>query len=437
MNPEIQNPEEPNIICACGKKYKSFYNYKNHLVKRKCQPETPSKQPDKLNPPEIRDEPILENTNTNQVRNPNPVQETTHRDIAQTQTEPAAPIAYKSSSNNINPKTKCDYCDKLYSNHHIKTHKQRCKHKYKETYEYKLLSRAGIRNIPETYIEVRELYIKLIEDNPGFFNDLPPDRKAFEAFERGLPQRGRPRKPRPDEEQDKNLNTPKKIYKRGTTTINNIMNNTMNNNTTNNTTNNNTINNIQQNNIQQNNINLFINPVYHESLAHITPERQMFIILQRLHAFKALIDSVYEIPSNQNIYISDRKGEKVNYLDKEHGINNGGSQDIIGNIAMCHLGTLDNFIETHKQDVPQHRQNDLKFLEDLLLNEKNNPCVIKQLNDKITSLSGSSKILLDNYQKQKIIDYIKSLPVGHFLPGDDDFNPELASSTNPEHDKLV
>ena len=430
MGPGNKITEEPNIVCACGKTYKSFYNYKNHLVKRRCQPETPANPPDMPNPPQIPDEIILENTNTNQVSNPNQVQETTHRDIAHIQTEQLAPIAYKSSKTNINPKIKCDYCEKLYSNHHIKTHKQRCKHKYKETYEYKLLSRVGICDIPETYIEVRELYIKLLEDNPRIFNDLPPDRKAFEEFERGLTQRGRPRKTRLDDNQDEELNIHKKIYKRHNT-INNTMNNTMNNNTTNNNTTNNTI-----NNIQQNNINLFINPVYQESIAHITPERQMFIILQRLHAFKALIDSVYETPANHNIYISDRKGEQVNYIDREHGINNGSSQDIIGNIAMGHLGTLDNFIEANKQDVPQHRQNDLKFLEDLLLNEKNNPCVIKQLNDKITSLSGSAKILMDKYQKQKIIDYINSLPVGHFLPGDDDFNPELVSSTNPETVKL-
>lgn len=414
-------------ICACGKTFAIFRSYNSHVVKHKCHLKSDTNPPNSTNPPQHQTSPILENTNTNQVSNPNQVQETTTQAIAQIQSEQLPQIAYKSSKENINPKIKCDYCEKLYSNHHIKTHKQRCKHKYKETYEYKLLSRAGIRDIPETYIEVRELYIKLLEDNPGIFNDLPPDRKAFEEFEKGLPQRGRPRKPRPNDNQDEDLNIPKKIYKRHTT-----INNTLNNNTTNNnTTNNNTI-----NNIQQNNINLFINPVYHESLTHITPERQMFIILQRFHAFKALIDSVYETPANHNIYISDRKGEQVNYLDKEHGINNGSSQDIIGNIAMGHLGTLDNFIETHKQDVPQHRQNDVKFLEDPLLNEKNNPCVIKQLNDKITSLSGSAKILMDKYQKQKIIDYINSLPVGHFLPGDDDFNPELTSSTNPAPVKL-
>jgi len=400
-------------ICACGKTFAIFRSYNSHVLKHKCHTKSDIKTPDTSNPSQKPDTPTLQKNNTNLVNNPNQVKETILGDIAQIQTEISEKIAYKSSSNHINPKVKCDYCEKLYSNHHIKTHKQRCKHKYKETYEYKLLMRAGIRDIPETYIEVRELFVKLLEDNPGIFNDLPPDSKAFAEFEKGLPQRGRPRKSRPNEEE---LNIPRKIYKRQTTI--------------NNTTNNNTTNNIQQNNIQ-NNINVFINPVYQESIAHITPERQMFIILQRLHAFKALIDSVYETPANHNIYISDRKGEQVHYLDREHGINNGSSQDIIGNIAMTHLGTLDNFIEANKNDVPTHRQNDLKFLEELLLNEKNNPCVIKQLNDKVMSLSGSAKILLDKYQKQKIIDYINSLPIGHFLPGDNDFDPEFPNFSAP------
>jgi hypothetical protein len=78
--------------------------------------------------------------------------------------------------------------------------------------------------------------------------------------------------------------------------------------------------------------------------------------------------------------------------------------------SLAHLGQIDNFIETHKDNIPEQRQNDLKFLEAFLLNENNNASVIKQLNDKVSVLSGSSKILLDKFQKQQAIDYINSLP---------------------------
>jgi hypothetical protein len=163
-----------------------------------------------------------------------------------------------------------------------------------------------------------------------------------------------------------------------------------------------------------------MNPACHESVKHITPERKKYIILQRKTSFKALIDSVYEDLANHNVYILDRKGEQVKYLDKEHGVNNGGSNNIIGNIAMAmadwlhpslaHLGHLDDFIETHKKDIPEHSKNDLNFLEEFLINENNNPEVIKQLNDKVVSLANSSKTLLDKYEKNKVTEFINELP---------------------------
>ena len=247
-----------------------------------------------------------------------------------------------------------------------------------------------------------------------------------------MQQRGRPRKNKIIVQSNNTINASKNQYRKHTT-INNITNNNINN--VNNVQNVQNVQNVN-NNITQNNINVYINPVYHESIAHIKPERRLYIILQRLNAFKALIDSIYEEPANHNIYISDRKGEQVKYMDSEHGINNGASEDIIGNVAMSHLGHLDNLIEIHKNEVPEYRQNDLKFLEDLLLNEKNNPCVIKQLNEKISSLSGSSKILLDKYQKQKIIDYINSLPVGHFAPEPNCSNSELHNYLDSEPTKI-
>ena len=367
--------------CVCGKKYTMFRYYKEHILKHKCRL-SDSESP--LNPTNTAPEnmnPTLSNPNMNLDNTTQNVPESVQINNEQIYPEN---VAYKSSHKNINPKATCNFCDKLYSTHHIKTHKLKCKYRYKDCHEYKLLVRAGITNIPETYIEVIELSSKLNETTPQIFMNLPPDRTQLEGLETARQQIGRPRKV-------KNNTTSQVIGKQ----INNITNN--------NITNNNITNNNQQ-------INVFINPICQESLAHITPERQMFIILQRLHAFKALIDSVYETPANHNICISDRKGEQVKYLDAEHGINNGNAQNIIGDIAMSHLGHLDNFIETHKNEVPEHRKNDLKFLEAFLINENNNTDVIKQLNDKVVSLSGSAKILLDKYQKQKVIEYINSLP---------------------------
>lgn len=387
---------QSETICACGKKFALFRYYKAHFLKHKCHPQTPQNPLNVITRIGNQPEPTLENTNTNLVSNANLVQETTILDIAQI---PTGIIAYKSSHPNTNPKENCQFCNKLYSRHHIKTHKLKCKDKYKECPEYKLLVRAGIEDIPETYIEVMVLFNKLMEENPRIFTNLPPDRTAFEEFERGLPQRGRPRKNTLTVLPTNTINHNRNQFRKHTT-INNITNN----NTTNNVQN---VQNVQtNNNLTQNNINVFINPVYHESLAHITPERRLYIILQRLNAFKALIDSIYDEPANHNIYISDRKGEQVKFRDLEHGINNGSSDDIIGNVAMSHLGHLDNLIENHKDDVPEHRKNDLEFIKAYTLDETNNETLIKEMINKVDAIHHSAKMLLDKYEKTKMEEFL-------------------------------
>ncbi len=395
---------EPDIICACGKKYQLFFSYKRHILKHKCRSsstmlpltQSPSEPQIQTALPQKPDT-TLQNPNMNFGNITSPELETSTNQITQLHDEL---IAYNSPSPNLNPKTACGFCNKLYSKHNINVHKSKCKHKYKNSYQYKLLVRAGIPDIPETQIEVIELYNKLNDATPQIFLNLPSSITQVDDIESEIPRNGRPRKQRQPTTERNARNTISQIIENQ---INNNNNTTNNNNITNNNTNNITNNN-------QQNINIFLNPVCHESTAHITPERQMYIILQRLHAFKAFIDSVYEDPANHNICMSDRKGEQVKYLDAEHGINNDSADNVIGNVAMAHLGQIDNFIETHKNNIPDHRQNDLKFLEAFLLNENNNDSVIKQLNDKVTVLSGSSKILLDKYQKQRAINYINALP---------------------------
>ena len=392
MDSTNQITPEQDIVCACGNVYQYFSSYKRHLIKQKCRPI----DPETSKTPQNSATPTLENTNINSTTNQLPNKQSTQNNNGNIQ---SGNIAYKSASTNTNPKTMCNFCNKLYSKHNINLHRQRCPHRYKDSWQYKLLVRAGITDIPETYIEVVELFNKLNIETPQIFTNLPPSITQVDDITAEIRLNGRPKKPRPTTPQQPQTHIEQHIGQQ----IENQINNTTNNNNTNNTTNNITNNN-------QQNINIFLNPVCHESVTHITPERQMYIILQRLHAFKAFIDSVYEAPANHNVCITDRKGKEVKYLDKDHGINNGTVKNILGDIAMAHLGQIDNFIETHKDNIPEHRQNDLKFLDAFLLNENNNASVIKQLNDKVSVLSGSSKILLDKFQKQQAIDYINSLP---------------------------
>jgi len=194
MESNNANSDETYHNCACGKTYSTFYNYKNHLIKNKCvsnPPTTPQIPPDL---PQTIQEPHnleLQNTNTNSDNIPNPEPETIELGIKEQQ---LGKIAYKTSTPNANPKTLCNYCDKLYSKHHIKSHKLKCKHKYKDCYEYKLLVRAGIPDIPETYFEVRQLFCRINEENPQIFNNLPQDKTQYDDLESGIPHIGRPKK---------------------------------------------------------------------------------------------------------------------------------------------------------------------------------------------------------------------------------------------------
>jgi hypothetical protein len=286
MDSTNQITPEQDIVCACGNVYQYFSSYKRHLIKQKCRSIDPNQPKTPLNSTAT----ISQNTNTNLTTNHMPNTETKQIINGHIQ---SGNIAYKSANPNANPKTICNFCNKLYSKHHINTHKQRCPHRYKDSWQYKLLVRAGIMDIPATYVEVVELFNKLNNETPQLFTNLPPSIAQVDDITAEIRLNGRPKKTRPTVQQPQTL-IEQQINQEIGQQIEQQINNTTNNNT-------NTTNNITNNN--QQNINIFLNPVCHESVAHITPERQMYIILQRLHAFKAFIDSVYEAPANHNVCI--------------------------------------------------------------------------------------------------------------------------------------
>ena len=187
MDSTNQITPEPDIVCACGKVYHHFYSYKQHLIKYKCR----TIDPEQPKTPHVLETPTLENPNANLITNQLPNTETTQINNGQI---PQGNIAYKSSHTNINPKTMCNFCNKLYSKHNIKSHKLKCKHKYKDSYQYKLLVRAGIPNIPESYIDVVELFNKLTTETPHIFTNLPPSINQVDDITDELPRNGRPRK---------------------------------------------------------------------------------------------------------------------------------------------------------------------------------------------------------------------------------------------------
>jgi len=392
-------------ICTCGKEYKTFHGYKNHHMKRKCNQnldDFPLKQPNPVQQAPIQG---LENTNTNPEDNIYTQMVNKVLTEEEYKSLDTSPESNKSKSiANIT----CIYCNKLYSKHNIKRHQSvHCKHRYKQISQYKLLVKAGVRNIPEDAIEIIELYNKIMDTQPSILMNIHARQPANPTTEQlvNLQTTGQ----NPGQIQ-LDTNTQNQLVQQLQSHLPPAGINNINIHNTQNIQNiqNNINNNVQNNNVVQQNINVIINPICRENLSHITPERQKYIILQRKKSIKILIDSIYENLDNHNIFISDRKGKKVKYLDDRHGINNGDAEDIIGDIAMAHLGHLDDYIETHKKDVPEHRKNDLKYLEAFLVDENNNPKVIKQVMDKIECIHNTSKMLLDRYEKMKVDKFITS-----------------------------
>jgi hypothetical protein len=394
-------------ICTCGKEYKLFQSYKRHINKRKCNQnleDFPLEQPIQEHQTPTQG---LENTNTNP--DDNIYTQMVNKVLTEEEYKSLDTSPESNKSKSIANIT-CIYCNKLYSKHNIKRHQSvHCKHRYKQISQYKQLVKAGVRNIPEDAIEIIELYNKIMDTQPSLLMNIHSRQSTNPGTGQlvNLQTTGQ----NPGQIQ-LDANTQNQLVQQlqshiPPAGINNInIHNTQNIQNIQNIQNNNSV--VQNNNVVQQNINVIINPICRENLSHITPERQKYIILQRKKSIKALIDSIYENLDNHNIFISDRKGKKVKYLDVRHGINNGDAEDIIGDIAMAHLGHLDDYIETHKKDVPEHRKNDLKYLEAFLVDENNNPKVIKQVMDKIECIHNTSKMLLDRYEKMKVDKFITS-----------------------------
>lgn len=396
-------------ICSCGNEYKLFQSYKNHLIKYKCNLKPTESEPD---PDESAGESLTITPSTTPKKTNIQIDKSTIDysaiPVLTDEERQRLDITPPSSKPVIHKKRKCIYCTKEFTKNNIKRHEEvYCKHRYKKLAQYKHLVRAGVQNIPCDTIEIMELYDKLLITQPdvlmntniaishGIERQTNSNIDGINANSRQLAT---------TDSNTKNQITSQLQNQLPIAGINNI--NVNNINQTNNIQNIN--NNIQNNNIVNQNINIIINPVCKEDLTHITPERQLFIILQRKHAIKAFYDTIYENMANHNIIIQDRQGEKVKYLDEQHGINNGETTDVIGDIAMAHIEHLDGFIETHKNDVPEHRKNDLQYLEDYLLDEHNNPKVIKQLIEKIECIHNTSKTLLEKYEKMKVETFLNS-----------------------------
>ena len=363
------------IVCNCGKQYYKFYNYKTHFLKMKCQPKQPISQPEPIITPLEQGHETLQTSDTNTSN--------IQQDMAENH-QPSQPKVFKYNRANVERilanknKVNCEYCEQKYTPSNIARHKQlHCKQRYKSLWEYEQLIRYGIQNIPQTPIEVKELYYKL-----AYENKLQTPSQSQPTTNIG-------------QQIVNNTNTQNNTVGTVNQTVNQTINNNINNNIT--------------QNIIQNNI-VLIQPVMHEDLSHISIEEQKEIILLRVNAYKKLLDYLYSNKANHNVCFTDKPSKKkVKLLDKKFGITNGSAYDKLGDISMQHLAYLDGYIQAHKDKLPPQYKNDIKFLEDFITNESNNDELIAQFFDKVDCISTSSRELLDLHDKQKINEFVTGL----------------------------
>ena len=99
----------------------------------------------------------------------------------------------------------------------------------------------------------------------------------------------------------------------------------------------------------------------------------------------------------------------VKYLHQQYGITNGDTYDVLGDIAMQHLSYIDNYIQIHRNNMPDHLKKDVSFLEDYISDETNNNNVIFQFYDKVDVINNSSDELLDLHDNQNINKFVGDL----------------------------
>ncbi len=140
-------------------------------------------------------------------------------------------------------------------------------------------------------------------------------------------------------------------------TTNNIDKRKITNNNTNNTdnTNNGTIN---TNNGTINNDNrvlnqhIHINPIGQESLDHLTKEDKIAILRKGMGAVAALVNAIMEVPENRNIAITDKRNNKVMFVNQDGKVEIGALTKVIAMYTTNNIDRIDEYLGTYYDELP-------------------------------------------------------------------------------------
>ncbi len=138
----------------------------------------------------------------------------------------------------------------------------------------------------------------------------------------------------------------------GTINNTNNSNNTINN--TNNTNTNNTLNLAQT-------INL--NPLGKESTDHITKERKLGILKKGLHAVPELLKILLEVPENRNVAITDKKGGKVTYFNRDGEMEIENINKVVSMITVDNIDRIDAYLDELHTELSLKDKTIMRLLE--------------------------------------------------------------------------
>jgi len=202
------------------------------------------------------------------------------------------------------------------------------------------------------------------------------------------------------EKHNKNKNTKNKLEvlslenKKNVHITNNITNNNLNN------FNNNINNNIQQINFDANK-HIPINPMFYETIKHITENEVIDIIQGKMEVYELFLNKLYDFTGNRNVFIADKREKIIKYLDRNGKLRSTDANKFISKMVNFNMYRLEELLEDFKTKLTPKTFKIVKTLYDKYHDNDEEVCreLDKQTYIKILDISEMNKKNFENMFK--------------------------------------
>jgi hypothetical protein len=173
----------------------------------------------------------------------------------------------------------------------------------------------------------------------------------------------------------------------------------------NNITNLNNFNNCINNNIKQicfnPNKHIEINPMFYESIEHLTESEKISILQGKLEVYELLLNKLYESTSNRNVFIADKREKIIKYLDKNGILRSTDAVKFITKMVNFNMFRIEELLEDVKAKLHPKTFKVIKSLYDKYHNNDEKICkeLDKQTYIKLLDISDMNKKNFENMYK--------------------------------------